>query len=383
MWYEKRTIKSGAIRYVYYERYKDIYSGKEKRVSITLNSASNQAQKAAVLALQEKIALATRTKDLNATFEDVATEWIEYISPLLKPASIRGYIGLLKSLLLYLPSHILISNINISVIQSLLNELYHRKNMSFSYIKTHLVVLKSILKYAKRMRYVDDISFLEDVELRQKPKTIEELKQKRNKFLDHDELKEALSQLKEFSLRVSLSMEFISLTGLRFGELVALRVCDYDKENGVIDVNGTISSFKTNSDVTQRGTPKNTYSFRKVALTERAVYILDYMIADNKRLAWSTAYKNRGYIFTSIRGNPFNLQYVNRILRKVNIPDKKLSTHIFRHTHISILAELNVPLKAIMERVGHNDPRTTLSVYTHVSEKAKKELVEKLSNYVI
>ena len=35
---------------------------------------------------------------------------------------------------------------------------------------------------------------------------------------------------------------------------------------------------------------------------------------------------------------------------------KHLTTHIFRHTHISMLSELGVPLKTIMQRVGHNDP---------------------------
>ena len=35
---------------------------------------------------------------------------------------------------------------------------------------------------------------------------------------------------------------------------------------------------------------------------------------------------------------------------------KHLTTHIFRYTHISMLSELGVPLKTIMQRVGHNDP---------------------------
>ncbi len=33
-----------------------------------------------------------------------------------------------------------------------------------------------------------------------------------------------------------------------------------------------------------------------------------------------------------------------------------------------------MPLKAIMERVGHNEPRTTLAVYTHVTDEMKSEL---------
>ncbi len=62
---------------------------------------------------------------------------------------------------------------------------------------------------------------------------------------------------------------------------------------------------------------------------------------------------------------------------------KKISTHVFRHTHISMLAELGVPLKAIMQRVGHNDPNTTLSIYTHVTNTMKEELKNKIKSLSI
>ena len=49
-------------------------------------------------------------------------------------------------------------------------------------------------------------------------------------------------------------------------------------------------------------------------------------------------------------------------------------------TSISILAESNVPLKAIMERVGHNEPRTTLAIYTHVTDEMKQEVNAAITN---
>ncbi len=76
---------------------------------------------------------------------------------------------------------------------------------------------------------------------------------------------------------------------------------------------------------------------------------------------------------------PLNREYINHILRKVEIPGKHLSTHIFRHTHISMLVEQGVPLKAIMKRVGHNDPKTTLAVYTHVTESMQEKMRESLN----
>ncbi|HFU5491451.1 TPA: tyrosine-type recombinase/integrase [Streptococcus pyogenes] len=51
-------------------------------------------------------------------------------------------------------------------------------------------------------------------------------------------------------------------------------------------------------------------------------------------------------------------------------------THLFRHSHISFLAEKGIPLNAIMDRVGHSDPKTTLSIYSHTTVNMK-EIINK------
>ena len=44
---------------------------------------------------------------------------------------------------------------------------------------------------------------------------------------------------------------------------------------------------------------------------------------------------------------------------------------------------MGVPLKAIMKRVGHNDPNTTLAVYTHVTESMEKQLQDSLEKLTV
>lgn len=186
-------------------------------------------------------------------------------------------------------------------------------------------------------------------------------------------------------------MEFISLTGLRCGEMLALRWQDIDFKKKLLNVNGTIVKSRCNGDEVQRGTPKNIYSYRDVDLNQRSLAILRWFKSDNKKMElWgrkgnciSRSYHDKGYVFTTRSGAPYNIQFINRQLRKLHIPGKKISTHIFRHTHISMLAEMNVPLKAIMQRVGHNDPNTTLQIYTHVTENMKAETRAKLERISI
>jgi len=48
---------------------------------------------------------------------------------------------------------------------------------------------------------------------------------------------------------------------------------------------------------------------------------------------------------------------------------KPLSTHIFRHTHASKLAELGVPIELISKRLGHKDSAITRQIYLHVTKK--------------
>lgn len=56
---------------------------------------------------------------------------------------------------------------------------------------------------------------------------------------------------------------------------------------------------------------------------------------------------------------------------------------MLRHAHITLLAELNVPIKATMARVGHVQESTTLRIYSHVSKKIQDETAEKLDKIVI
>ncbi|HGH7543563.1 TPA: tyrosine-type recombinase/integrase, partial [Streptococcus pyogenes] len=51
-----------------------------------------------------------------------------------------------------------------------------------------------------------------------------------------------------------------------------------------------------------------------------------------------------------------------------------------RHSHITLLVEMNVPIKLIMERVGHSDEKMILQVYIHVTKNMKENLDEKLNN---
>lgn len=381
MWVE--TLKnSKGTRYKYCERY-ELPNGETRKVAITLNSNSTYARKQASIELQNKIkdVIKQLHLDPNITMYKVAQLWLEHTEPTVKIATHINHTLHVKKIFTYIDTSIPLVKVTPIMIENMIHNVYYKEELSYYYAKSILTTVRAIFRHAKRRRIIQDIHEIEDISVKKKPFTHTEIAKKQNKFLDAVELKSVLSQLTKLAPRVALLIEFMSLTGLRIGELLALRYCDYDEKKATININGTLQYFYKNGSDIKRGTPKNIYSVRDVTLDARCVKILNSIITDNKRQSlWFKGYEEQGYIFTAKRGNPYDMQYINKLLKQVHIEGKHLTTHIFRHTHISILAELGIPLKAIMQRVGHNDPATTLSIYTHVTQHMKNDIVEKLNS---
>lgn len=381
MWVETLTNSKGT-RYKYCERY-ELPNGDTRKVSITLNSNSTYARKQASIELQNKIkdVIKQLHLDPNITMYEVAQLWLEHTEPTIKIATHINHTLHVKKIFTYIDTNIPLVKITPIMIENMIHNVHYKEELSYYYAKSILTTVRAIFRHAKRRRIIQDIHEIEDISVKKKPFTHTEIAKKQNKFLDAVELKSVLTQLTKLVPRVALLIEFMSLTGLRIGELLALRYCDYDEKKATININGTLQYFYKNGSDIKRGTPKNIYSVRDVTLDARCVKILNSIITDNKRQSlWFKGYEEQGYIFTAKRGNPYDMQYINKLLKQVHIEGKHLTTHIFRHTHISILAELGIPLKAIMQRVGHNDPATTLSIYTHVTQHMKNDIVEKLNS---
>lgn len=395
MWIIELESKKG-IRYSCRERFTDPATGKKFILAVTINSNSRQAQRTGRQMLLEKYnKRISREKDKQKRKEEllfsaVCDEWIKATAPTVKVETQGNHRMYCKRILRALSPGLLFQDFTPAIAEKIITEMYYTERLSYSYCAATLIVIKMIMRYAKKAGYISDVYDFEAIRIKRRPATPAELEKATNKFLNHDELQNVLHQLRVLNQRVALAMEFISLTGLRCGEMLALRWQDIDLVKRQCNVNGTIVKIIKNGDEIQRGTPKNVYSYRTIDLNSRAVSILQWFKADNKRLElWkkgnciSRTYHDRGYIFTTRTGAPYNIQFINRVLRKVTVPGKKMSTHIFRHTHISMLAEMNVPLKAIMQRVGHNDPNTTLQIYTHVTDSMKQELKNKLEKISI
>lgn len=368
MFIEQRTLKNGALSYRYGESYKDPLTGKNKKVYATSSKNTKSVQKEMQRVLADKIEaiLTNSVVNKSMTVKELTDEFVEIDKGIRKVTTQQNLEYHAKTLLKWFDGNILIANIKAIYIQRTLNK--YLQQFSFNYVKRVYSVFKQVLKYGKRMGYINDVSYLDDVILKRPPRTSEEIIKAREKFLTKDELKSFLTALANKNQRVALIFEFQALTGLRIGELRALRVQDYNAKNEYIDVNATLTVNGL------RIPPKNEYSARRVQLNKRARHILSTFIALNhNRKQIMQHYKNDdNYIFVTDGGIPYDSHYLNKILKSVP-SNKTITTHTFRHTHISLLVEKQTPLKTIMARVGHNEPKTTLSIYTHVTTAMKEQ----------
>ncbi|QSE76345.1 site-specific integrase [Lactococcus taiwanensis] len=371
MWIE--DLPNG--KYKYCERYTDT-KGMLRKVSVTLDKNSSRAQNEASRLLYNKIDAKIekekkkindeQTKLASITFWEVQDEYFSIYEETVKAktASLRETAK--KKIRSLISEKTLLSDVDSVFILEILEKLYYQENYSYSYVKTIKASFNMVLDYAISKKYIT-VNPISNVRIKKKTQTLEQREKKKEKYLERSELKQVIKDMAVIDKSTSLLIEFMSLTGLRFGECVAIQKKNI--ENNILHVNGTWDSVSNS-----KTTTKNIYSDRKITLPKRCVQIIEeYPLKyPNDKIS------NDNYIFIYKNHKPYSLSVVNSRLKKIN-SSKNLSTHIFRHTHIALLTELGIPLKSIMERVGHNNPQTTLSIYSHVTEEMSKNIIEKLN----
>lgn len=253
-----------------------------------------------------------------------------------------------------------------------------------------------MFKYAFKYYDLQDISVLDKIDIPKKAKTRDELQAKRNNYLEDSEVKELLdcfyylikhknhpSRKRNYNM-VKAIVQFQIANGMRIGKLLAIKRENINYEDKTLDIDGTINwvTDKETGAFGVKETTKTSKNYRTIRLTTQSINLLKTLILDNKKEnQWNEDFIDRGYIFTNTAGSPIDLNKINNIIKvatDISSIKKRVTTHTLRHTHISILAQLGINLKAIQERVGHSDYKTTLEIYTHVTDQMEKDMMNKL-----
>ena len=163
-------------------------------------------------------------------------------------------------------------------------------------------------------------------------------------------------------------------TGLRVGEVCALRWENVDFETRRIHVEKTIEriySKEENKTIVIIDTPKSITSVRTIPINSKLYNILKQIRGKSKKTDFVLTGSSEHYV------EPRNYQYhFKEILKRNKV--KKYKFHTLRHTFATNCIEAGMDIKSLSEILGHADVSITLNIYVHSSDKIKRKYLEKI-----
>ena len=162
----------------------------------------------------------------------------------------------------------------------------------------------------------------------------------------------------------------LSVTGMRIGEVLALRVQDLDFHRKLIKVRCSMYAG-------QIGTPKSKASIADLPMPPALELRL-------KKYLSSRHYRENdlGLLFANRRGRPYSANKLREkklrpLLTRLRIP--LAGFHAFRHAVASELIDSGAPITVVQAQLRHSDPRITLGLYGHVIPQSQRDALGSLA----
>lgn len=198
-------------------------------------------------------------------------------------------------------------------------------------------------------------------------------KEKEKKELPNRQTMEKLEKylLQNLEDNTCLGILLCCHTGLRIGEICALRWGDIDLENGMIYVRRNMQRTKVYKNGTESSqivfsTPKSRRSARDIPLPPVILELLKSRAGEPEQ--YLIQGRNAPY------AEPRTLQYRFRhILEQCEI--EYFNFHMLRHIFATRCVTLGFDTNSVSELLGHANIQTTLSLYVHSSAERKRELM--------
>jgi len=308
-------------------------------------------------------------KEPVTSMKVICFEWLKAIEITLKEPSYAIYYTKLEKHIIPYFKNVSADIVSNELLQGFVFALIEKK-LEAKTIQDIFSVLIQIIEYGQHKHYIP--IFTINVKLPKKTKTELSIftKTEQTKLIKY-----LLQNLTLESIGILLALS----TGIRIGELCALRWSDIDLEEGNIKINFTIQRIKNTNEYATTKTkivinrPKSDNSIRIIPLSNFLLEIL-------KKQKVKYPYAN--YVLTGkekpIEPRRYQATYKN-ILKSANVTYSKF--HTLRHTFATRGIEAGVDPKTLSELLGHSSVKFTLEYYVHSSVELKKNCVEKIINY--
>lgn len=269
----------------------------------------------------------------------------------LTPSTAARYDGVLRNQVLPTWERVPLGAVAFGTVQAWVADLHASGLAPRSVLKAHMLLAR-VLDLAVKERRIP-INPARGVEL---PRA----KQTAKQFLTADQLHDLAEACEDACTGLGLIVTTLGYTGLRFGELAALRVSDFDPlrrrlhvRRSVTDVNGRMVI----------GEPK-THQHREVGVPRFLVEeIAEHLAAIGRR--------GDDLIFTAPEGGVLRLNNVRRRgfdRGTAAVGLTGFTPHALRHTAASLAVASGADVKAVQRMLGHASAAMTLDVYAGLFE---------------
>lgn len=231
--------------------------------------------------------------------------------------------------------------------------------LSLSTMKTICHVINQILKYGK-----SDVRVI----LPEKITLTYKYSSKEISVFSVQEQRKLLNFLYDQIDRYKLGILICLFSGLRLGEICALRIDDIDLLNKCIRVSQTVQRIKSNGEhktILYCAPPKSADSIRTIPLCDALLELLITMDIQGEYLLNGKSLME-----------PRTYQYMfSRYLKSSLISNRNF--HSLRHTFATNCIESGMDAKCLSEILGHSDVKTTMNRYVHPSMDNKRHQINK------
>ncbi|CAH2465064.1 site-specific integrase [Bacillus mycoides] len=367
-------------KWEYRIRYKEM--GKYKETSKGGFKTKKEAQLAAAK-VEAKLANGKSLANDNLTFNGFMYEWLNtYKKGSISQGTYIAYEKCVRLHILPVLGDLKLTDLTRIKYQKFINDLLNKLS------KKYVQLINSIMHNALEIA-VYDFEIL-DKNPANRIKIIEQktlTKKEEIKCYDIDELSSFLDYIsikKEWSKYYSLFL-FLSRTGLRIGECLALQWDNIDFEKKCLHVNKTLLSTQRNQPI-KFGPPKTKGSIRTISIDNSTLLHLRKMKREQEKnkLKLKKHYEDYHFIFTNEDGSTMVHSTIITFLKRTckNGEFQYITLHGFRHTHAVHLLQSGANIKYVSERLGHSSIHMTANVYLHITKSMEEMSVNQYDSFL-
>ena len=344
--YFKGYDKNGKIKYgsVYADTYKQV----REKLDLVKSKFKN-----------------TTNKHISVKFHTVCYEWLDYIKTTIKQSTYASYLTITNKYFIPYFGGFKLYELNKDCFDVLIK---NNTNLLQSTLKNIFMVFKQIIKFANE-KYNFNITL--------KDYRFKKAENQKITVFTLNEQKKLENFLKKETDMKKLGVLLCLYTGLRIGELCALKWKDIDFKNKTLEVNKTIQRIK-NTDENCDIKTKIIIDKPKSQTSERIIPMPDFIIKLLK--PYAKKYNGNCYFLTGnykyIEPRMYNYIF-KQYLKDAEIND--INFHALRHTFATRAIEKGIDIKSLSEILGHSTVNMTLEKYVHPSLEQKRKQINKLN----